>query len=85
MQSEAREAETTKAAEELAAKVKAAAEGRQRLAAEKKTLEQAQGVLDTALLEVGYQETNRNMLCDVLPPRRRWSKHKARLTPRCLR
>jgi len=33
-------------------KAKAAADGRQRLAAEKKTLEQAQGALDSALLEV---------------------------------
>lgn len=51
-QAEAREGETTKAAQETAVKAKAAADGRQRLAAEKKTLEQAQGALDSALLEV---------------------------------
>jgi hypothetical protein len=52
LQAEVREAETRKQAEEAAAKLQSAAEARQRLAAERKTLQEAQATLDAALLEV---------------------------------
>lgn len=55
LQAEAQEKETTKQAEEAAAKLKSAIEARQRLAAERKTLEQAQTTLDSALVEVGLR------------------------------
>jgi hypothetical protein len=53
LQAEAREAESRKQAEEAAAKLQSAAEARQRLAAERRTLQDAQATLDAALLEVG--------------------------------
>lgn len=52
LQAEAREAESKKQAEEAAAKLQSAAEARQRLAAERRTLQEAQATLDAALLEV---------------------------------
>lgn len=52
LQAEAREAQSKKQAEEAAAKLQSAAEARQRLAAERKTLQEAQATLDAALLEV---------------------------------
>ena len=51
-QAEAASAKASEDVEGAAAKQKAAAEARQRLGAERKTLEQAQAALDSTLLEV---------------------------------
>lgn len=91
VQAETREAESSRQAEEAAAKLKAAGEARQRLAAERKTLEQAQAALDSALVEVGNASVYpakpciQGVCCSLLGFTRRWSRRRPPSTVLSLR